>query len=78
MSKIQASDDLDMYNAESMTELIDFKWNSYAYNWHLVGCCFHFFYLLILNIYIYRIYIKDPELDHQDGALNDAEDDAFH
>jgi len=74
MSKIQASDDLEMYSADSLTELINFKWCTYAYNWHFVGCCFHFFYLFILNIYIFRIYIHDPDTKEHDETIEHSDE----
>ena len=65
MSVLQASDDLDMFGTAPIKELVDYKWNGYGFMWHSVGCFFHFLYLILLNIYIFRIYIHDPAEDHK-------------
>lgn len=59
MGLLNATEELDILGTKSVQELIDFKWDSYALSHHLIGCFLHFFYLIILMIYINIIYIKD-------------------
>jgi|TARA_B110000285_G_scaffold78424_1_gene90299 hypothetical protein len=57
MGLLNATEELDVFGTKSVQELITFKWDSYALSHHLIGCFLHFFYLIILMIYINIIYI---------------------
>jgi len=59
MGLLNATEELDIFGTKSVQELITFKWDSYALSHHLIGCFLHFFYLIILMIYINIIYIKN-------------------
>ena len=52
-------EELDVFNTEAMTDLIDFKWESYGMRSHLVGCMVHLAQLGILVFYIDFIYINN-------------------
>ena len=62
----EASDDIDMLDLAPMTELIDYKWKSYGFKWHIIGSIFHSTYLILLYIYIQFIYLHDPYTDFED------------
>lgn len=57
MGLLNKTEELTIFDTKSVQELIEFKWDSYALSHHLVGCFLHFFYLIILMIYINIIYI---------------------
>jgi len=63
MELLSTSEELDIFGTTSLQKLIEFKWEAYALNHHMLGCFFHFFYLIILVIYINIIYIKDEGTD---------------
>ena len=56
-----------------MMELINFKWNSYGLKWHSIGCCFNFFYIILLNFYVAKIYLVDPY-----DAMDEESANAYH
>jgi hypothetical protein len=59
MELLATTEELDIFGTTSIQQLIEFKWVAYAMFHHLIGCFFHFFYLIILVVYINIIYIKD-------------------
>lgn len=59
MGLLNGTEELEIFDTKSVQELIEFKWDSYALTHHLIGCFLHFFYLIILMIYINIIYIKN-------------------
>ena len=52
------ADELDIFDSDNFQKLIKFKWDSYAKSIHMVGCVMHFFYVLLLIMYVNAIYIK--------------------
>jgi hypothetical protein len=51
------SSEIEIFNAENLLEIIDFKWDNYGYKHHIIGLSAHFFYLFILCLYIQLVYI---------------------
>ena len=45
-------DELDIFNAKVLQQLIEYKWQAYGRQHHLVGCCMHFIYLFIFTLYV--------------------------
>jgi len=60
-----------MFEADSIQDLITFKWDQYGLKFHLVGCIIHLIYMVILFIYTYLIYIKGEEQIDEDGNRHD-------
>lgn len=58
------SEELAMFESETLQELIDFKWNATGYALHLFGFCIHCCYISILALYTKEVYI--------DGKGNDS------
>ena len=53
-----------MFRSERLQDLIEFKWNAYAWRFHLFGCMIHFAYIIILFRYTDVVYVqgaKAPE-----------------
>ena len=46
-----------MFESESVQDMIYYKWNTYAYKIHYTGAFAHFFYIVMLTIYIYQTYL---------------------
>jgi hypothetical protein len=53
------SDEYSIFKTIPIKELIEFKWNTYGFGFHLIGFVFHFAQLTLLIYYNYHIYIKD-------------------
>ena len=56
-----------MLDLAPMDELINYKWASYGFKWHIVGSFFHSLYLILLYIYIQFIYLHDPYTDFKNA-----------
>ena len=50
-------DELEIFDSKPLQDLIDFKWDAYAYKIHYVGVFMHIFYVLMIAIYIYTTYL---------------------
>ena len=57
LNKVVEADQMDIYESANFQELIQFKWDTFARNAHLLGCFAHFFYVLVTIIYIQQVYI---------------------
>jgi len=51
------SDELDIFNAESLQNLIAFKWSHFGKSTHLIGAVVHVLQLCVLVYYVAAIYI---------------------
>jgi len=58
MDAIANSDEIEIFNAETVRDLIDFKWAFYAEKLHLFGATVHFIYVFVLILYINSIYLN--------------------
>ena len=52
------TEELNIFNQDSLKDFIGFKWEAFALKFHLVGFFFHFLYQLIMIVYVYAIYIE--------------------
>ena len=48
-----------MFRSECLQQIIEFKWNTIAFKFHLLGTVIHFLYLSFLFAYILIAYIFD-------------------
>ena len=69
MDLCASTNEIDIFDTRSVQEVIQFKWNTFGWHFHLVGGLFHTFYMAILVIYNTLIYIDGlgrPSDDHGD------------
>lgn len=59
MNLCTSSAELDIFETSSLSELIQFKWSSYAKRHHLMGCIMHMTYISTLVVYINVVYINN-------------------
>ena len=57
-SEEAGSDDVEIFGAEAMRDLIDFKWDTYAFYIHYMGAMMHLVYIGCLSIYIYTTFLS--------------------
>ena len=50
---------LDVYNSNAIQEVLEYKWTNFSRRWHMIGCSFHFFYMVILVIYNNFVYFEN-------------------
>ena len=55
------SDQLEIFDCETLQELIEFKWNEFGMPLHLFGIIIHFCYIVILFLYTNLIYLQGLE-----------------
>lgn len=53
------ADELEIFEARNFQDVIQFKWDSFAYMIHLRGCLLHLYYVFILILYVNKIYIQN-------------------
>jgi len=52
------SDEIEVFDQESIQSLIFYKWNAFAKSIHIRGFLAHMFYVTILIIYVNSVYIN--------------------
>jgi len=63
MSLCQGSTELDIFETTTLSELIQFKWQTYGRRHHFFGYSMHIVYVTILVMYINVVYIKNTGTD---------------
>ena len=58
LSICTGSDELEMFEAESLQNLIQFKWEQFGRDFHLFGAAIHMFYICFLFVYTNIVYIQ--------------------
>ena len=58
MRLLNESDELMIFATDTIMQLIQFKWDEYAYTFHKIGCVMQIFYIVMMFIYINQVYIK--------------------
>lgn len=53
----QGEFELEIFESESVKDLIQFKWDYYGYFVHYLGAGMHVFYIASLTFYIYKTYL---------------------
>jgi hypothetical protein len=53
----QGENELEIFESQAIQDLIDYKWNKYAYFLHYLGAGMHLFYIISLTRYIYTTYL---------------------
>ena len=61
MSLCGDTEELEIFETMSVMQVIQFKWDKYGRNHHLMGCLMHIFYTLILIIYVNTSYLEESE-----------------
>lgn len=77
MDLVTHTDEFDIFLSKAVQDYINFKWNTFGRNWHLIGCTAHFIYITILiyynaSVYIYNVigYKSDPSKPEGGGTFN--------
>lgn len=57
MGLIADSDELEIFECDSVQKLIEFKWDQFAYNWHSFGTAIHIAQIIVLIVYVQIVYV---------------------
>ena len=63
MEAIINSDEKEIFESEALTDMVDFKWEKYAFRRHIIGAFFHLVYLTCLLLYINHTFLINPTHD---------------
>ena len=63
ISMIGDIDEVEIFRAESIIELIKYKWDNYGFMWHFVGVIMHIIYLITITIFVKNVYVDTDEKD---------------
>ena len=59
LGKCTDSDELSMFECNSLNEMIEFKWERFGFQHHLVGFLVHAFQMILVIIYVQWIYLDN-------------------
>ena len=69
---LSKSDELAMFQTNLVKDLIEYKWNSFAFYYHLFGAISHLIKQIALILYINYVYLHHRHLmKNKDGSLRD-------
>ena len=53
------SEELSMFKASALQDVIQFKWDQYGFRHHMIGCCMHILQICIVVFYVNLIYYNN-------------------
>lgn len=59
MDQCAATEERDIFESQSLKDIIDFKWNEYGMNLHRIGCIMHISQIVVLIFYVDFVYIRN-------------------
>ena len=63
MEAIIRSEEDNIFTSEAVVDMIEFKWQKYAFRRHMIGAFFHMIYLTCLLLYINHTFLIIPTHD---------------
>jgi hypothetical protein len=72
MDAIANSEELSIFKSDLIKDMIDYKWQAFAFRQHMIGAIFHIVYVCMLMIYIVHTFLPDvaPGLDSEGNRVN--------
>ena len=62
-------DQLDLFEASSIKNFIDYKWNTYAKYLHYFGFCIHLCYMMALALFIVSTYMGSDRYGNMESFV---------
>lgn len=53
------TDELEMFDTDTIQNIIEYKWTMYGRKHHFLGMAMHMFYTLMLNVYVMEAYLQE-------------------
>ena len=63
------SDELPIFETETLQQFIEFKWGAFAWGLHFFGCIIHLAYIAILFLYTYIVYVQGDQSEESDISI---------
>jgi hypothetical protein len=57
-------DELEMFDTETLSQVIQYKWENNGLRHHLIGCVMHLINSFLIVFYIYFSYYSEPKEDN--------------
>ena len=57
------SNEIDVFLSETVHQIIRFKWNNFAFQFHMIGFCSHIYFMTVLCIYVNSVYLHGQSED---------------
>ena len=51
-----STSELEVFDSQTLAQVIDFKWKAYARNFMYMGCFFHFFYIFTISVNVVEVF----------------------
>ena len=61
MHLCQDTEELEIFDTPSLQQVIQYKWDTYGRQHHVLGCAMHMLYTLILIIYVKNAYLVEND-----------------
>ena len=52
MLALGGTNELQILSTKVIRNLLEFRWNNYAYKFHVIGLTIHVIYVIVFNIYV--------------------------
>lgn len=59
VSVFQETEEVEIFDSTCIQEVIGYKWDVYGRRFHLLGFTMHCFYVVVMNIYVAEVYMKE-------------------
>jgi hypothetical protein len=69
MEALADCEELDVFTVHTVKDMIDYKFNTFAYKIHRIGFAMHVIYVLMLLTYIIFTFLGDLDKDPESGEL---------
>jgi hypothetical protein len=66
---LKESTEFEIFKTKAVLDLIKFKWDSYGFNFHLIGFINHMLMLILLIIYNIKVYLNDSLYGYIDNPM---------
>jgi len=51
------TEELEIFDTDLISDLLEFKWNTYAGNIHMIGLTSHILYIIVFSMYVNECYV---------------------
>lgn len=66
MGVLSSCEELSIFETDLVRDLVDYKWETYAFRQHIWSAAFHAMYVVVLIYYINYTYLRPFETEYED------------
>jgi hypothetical protein len=68
MTALGETNELKILSTKVIRDVLEFRWNTYAYKFHYIGLFIHVIYVLVFNIYV-SYFMQLPKLEKDESGV---------